>query len=552
MNSSPTKNLFFQPKVWLIAIIALSALLLFFRPGARSLWEPDEGRFAEITREMVESGDWLTPRNNYIKHFDKPPVLFWLIGSSFLLFGQNEAAAHLPLSILSLLGVLATFSLGTELFNRRTGFIAALILATSAGYGALSRLLSTDIVLTVLCILSYLCFVRKKYFWLYLTLGIAFMTKGPIIFVLSLIPMIIFLIYTKDWARLKQMRLGWGLLFTLAIALPWFIYQVSRNERLFYDWTVQQTYNRIARPMRSPIYFFIPVLCGLFFPHIFFLIPAFKKYFSLKRVGLAKEQAATLLVLIWFFLPFVFFSFAVKKLVTYMLPLLPALSLFLARLWDEALEDQKITATKIFSWAHLLFIVILGLLAIAPLGFLASGQAVKLGVSAGQANMVAMSAIFTLGLIGGIRLFRRNNIPALFMLIIGVATLFLLNSIDVLPRIEDATGRSMKTLALTIKQDLKPEDKVVTYRCFLSSLPFYLQRRVIVVERQRNIAYEETEHWRDYLLKDKAALYQLLSSPGIKVYCITYTWEYDQIAQEYPQPLERLGQAGKYVLFRNK
>ena len=122
-----------------------------------------------------------------------------------------------------------------------------------------------------------------------------------------------------------------------------------------------------------------------------------------------------------------------------------------------------------------------------------------------------------------------------------------------MPKIEANIGKSIKGLALKIGEDLSPQDKVVNYRCFLKSLPFYLKRRTIVVERQRNIAYEEDPaQYQNYLLKDKEELYRLLTSKTFKVYCITYTWEWEKIQKDYPRPLYLLGQAGKYILFVNR
>ena len=148
--------------------------------------------------------------------------------------------------------------------------------------------------------------------------------------------------------------------------------------------------------------------------------------------------------------------------------------------------------------------------------------------------------------------FKLKKVAQLFATIAISSCLFFLTVIDLLPKIEANTNKSIKPLALKIKEDLRPEDKVVNYRCFLKGLPFYLKKRTIVVERERNIVYEETEHWRDYLLKDKQELYRLLSLKNVRVFCITYTWEFKKIKEEYPKPLYLLGEAGKYVLFSSR
>ena len=108
--------------------------------GSRSLNEPDEGRYAEIAREMIETGDWLVPHFWYVPHFDKPPMTYWLVASSMKLFGQNEWAVRLPLALAALSGVLADWSLAKSLGGRRVANWSALILQSSLLFFVLSCL----------------------------------------------------------------------------------------------------------------------------------------------------------------------------------------------------------------------------------------------------------------------------------------------------------------------------------------------------------------------------------------------------------------------------
>lgn len=537
----------------IFALVCFSLVILFFNLGKRGFWEPDEGRYAEISREMVESGDWLTPRLNYIKHFDKPPITYWLIGSSFKLAGLSEFSGHLPLVILGLGGVLITFFLAQRLFATRTAFLSAIILISSLGYPGMSRVLSTDIVFTFFCLLCYLFFIQKKYFLFYLSLALGFMTKGPVVFVITLVPICIFLIYAKETRTFKQMRLGLGMLLVAAVGLPWFVYEVFQNRGLLNDWIFQQTIGRIVRETKQPFYFFIPVLIGLFFPWIFFLIPALKGRLSFKRGTPNPEHTKILLLFFWFSVPFIFFSCIGKKLVPYILPLLAPLAIITARIWDEAFANFKIIRSKVFAISCYIFLLCLGILLAALVVFLSLGFDYKLGIEAARLNIIVMSAILAGAIVISLFFFKIKKARALFWAITLTSALFFLTTIDLLPRIETNTGKSIKTLALKIKEDLKPQDKVVNYRCFLKSLPFYLSRRTIVVERQRNLNYEEIpQQHRDYLLKDKEELYRLLSAYDVRVFCITYSWEFEKIRKEYLRPLYLLGQAGKYVLFGNQ
>ena len=547
------KDFFNRQALLIVCLVLLGSVLLFFNLGQRALWEPDEGRYAEIAREMTESGDWLTPRLNYIKHFDKPPITYWLIALSFKIFGLHEYAAHLPLLIIGLLGILAAFFLGKEMFNQRVGFFAACILASSLGYPGLAHVLSTDIVFSFFCLLSYLFFVRKQLIPFSVSLALGFMTKGPVIFVIVLLPIYAFSFYSKQTKKLRQIPWVKGIFLFILIGLSWYLYQAQQNQGLFYVDFLQKTISRIYRHRRQPFYFFLPVLIGLFFPWIFFLIASLKGRLKFKKSAVNEEGEKLLLLFFWFALPFLFFSLIGKKLVPYILPLLPPLAVIVALFWVEGLENSRLFTQRAFTLSCRLLSATLAILSAAFIAFLCLGYPQRLNLPLAAPNIALMSLICLSAAVVILILLRQKRHLALFCAVALSSSLFLLCAVNLLPKIENEINKSVKQLALKIKQDLQPEDKVVNYRCFLNSLPFYLKRRTIVVERQRNLTYEDDPgHWKDYLLKDKSDLYRLLSSRAFKVYCITYTWEYKNIKKEYKGRIYQLGQAGKYVLFANK
>src|SRR5205807_2679554 len=130
---------------WLAGLTLFTFLFLL---GSRSLNEPDEGRYAEIAREMIETGDWLVPHFWYVPHFDKPPMTYWLVGASMEVFGQNEWAVRLPLALAGLSGVIAAWFLAKSLGGRRVAVWSVLILQSTLLYFAMSRMLTTDTFLT--------------------------------------------------------------------------------------------------------------------------------------------------------------------------------------------------------------------------------------------------------------------------------------------------------------------------------------------------------------------------------------------------------------------
>ncbi|HEY1268651.1 MAG TPA: glycosyltransferase family 39 protein, partial [Candidatus Binatia bacterium] len=131
--------------LWLVPFLAI---YFGFLLGGRALWSPVEGRYAEIAREMTVSGDYVSPRLNGVKYFEKPPLFYWLEASSIKLAGVSETALRFWPALFAVLGCLAVYAAGRELFDARTGLLAAVMLATSPLYYALGRIVAVDMVFT--------------------------------------------------------------------------------------------------------------------------------------------------------------------------------------------------------------------------------------------------------------------------------------------------------------------------------------------------------------------------------------------------------------------
>src|SRR3990172_13095445 len=138
---------------WLRDVVLLGALitLLFgFMLGSRPLTTPDEGRYSEIPREMLINGDFVTPRLNHIIYLEKPPLFYWIQAGSLKLLGNNLWATRIPNALIALLGCLLVYVTARQLFDRRTGILASLILATSLLYFSIAHLITLDMTVTVL------------------------------------------------------------------------------------------------------------------------------------------------------------------------------------------------------------------------------------------------------------------------------------------------------------------------------------------------------------------------------------------------------------------
>ena len=147
-----------------LLLVVLLAVFFGFELGSRALWHPDEGRYSEIPRAMAASGDYVTPRLNGVKYFEKPVLFYWMQAGSIKLFGVNEWALRLWPALLALAGCLAVYGAGRKLFGRRAGLIAAIVLATSPLYYLLGRIITLDMAVRVLltgALLSFLLGVRE-------------------------------------------------------------------------------------------------------------------------------------------------------------------------------------------------------------------------------------------------------------------------------------------------------------------------------------------------------------------------------------------------------
>ena len=124
--------------------IALAGVIWFMLLGYRDLIDPDEGRYAEIAREMLSSGDWVTPRLNGFKYFEKPPLQYWGSAISMILFGETNTAARIWCAGLGFIGALWAGYVGARVYEKRAGFYSFLILVSSILYFALGHINTLD------------------------------------------------------------------------------------------------------------------------------------------------------------------------------------------------------------------------------------------------------------------------------------------------------------------------------------------------------------------------------------------------------------------------
>ncbi|MGH9378188.1 MAG: glycosyltransferase family 39 protein [Terriglobia bacterium] len=335
----------------LALLILIAACLFFIGLGRLPLVEPDEGRNAEVAREMVVTHDWVTPHYDGLPYLDKPAVLFWMIGAAFQAFGMSAWSARFPEALAALAAVLMAWMMGRKMFNGRVGMLAGLILATSPLFFGFARTVIFDMPLTLLVTVSLFCFWlnrRKNCLWLdavaFAAMGVGAITKGPVAFLLPLLTILAYYAIAGRFRDIKKVHWGAGWLVLLAVALPWFIDVSLRNPgfpkyALWEESLLRFTTGAQMHRSNGPLYY-IPVYFAGFFPwSFFFIIAALKRVKGWRKLRDEAHQAE-LFLLTWAGVVFVFFTISQSKLPGYVLPALPPLSILVGKAWQDAFAGE--------------------------------------------------------------------------------------------------------------------------------------------------------------------------------------------------------------------
>lgn len=325
--------------------LLISCFLLYFI-GLDSFpsIDPAEAYYVEAAREMVELNNWIVPYLNYQVYFSKPIITFWLIASSYKLFGISELASRLPFALLSTAMVLAIYHCISKLFSQRAGLFSALCLATAPLFLLVSRISPVDIAFGFCLELSILATAMtlesKGKYWSYFiwaALALGLLTKGPATLVLYGASVVLFLIWrrpplhqSKEW--LKQLNVIPGILLFLAIAIPWHwaVHQASDGLflKVFFLYENFARFSGHTNMGKMSWWFYIPVILAGFLPWIVCAPFCFTDYFR-------KKEVAMQLFLSFIATTFVIFSLSGTKLITYILPVIPMLSIVVGVFLDR-------------------------------------------------------------------------------------------------------------------------------------------------------------------------------------------------------------------------
>ena len=328
---------------WIAGAFLICALTWFAGLEYRGLFTPDEGRYADIAREMLDSNDWVTPRLNGIKYLEKPPLQYWATAGAYAVLGVDEWTARLWPAYTGFLGIALMAFAGFRLAPRSPWLPTALMAAGCWGYFLGGQFLTLDMGLTFFLAVAMLSFVLSRRpdvspsaerSWMILAwaaVACAALSKGIVGIVIPGLALLVYIAVERDVSLLRRLHWVPGLCVFGAIVLPWFILVQQRNPEFFHFFFIREHFERFLLPNHhrpGPWWYFVPVLLIGLWPWTP-SIPA-----ALARAWRAPAQPGFKLdrfLAIWAGVVVVFFSASHSKLPGYVLPAVPAILLLFAR-----------------------------------------------------------------------------------------------------------------------------------------------------------------------------------------------------------------------------
>lgn len=486
-----------------VALVGLAVLAVLYlgEIGGYPLQDPDEGRYAEIPREMIESGDWVTPKLNYVVYFEKPPLFYWLVALSFQAFGMSDAAARAVPALSGILTVVVVFLLGERIIGRRAALFGAGILATMPIYFVIAQALTIDMTLTACITVTMASFYMahrsdRKAGWVALvsmSAALGVLAKGPVALVLPGLIALIYLLWQRDWPTLSALLRPMPIVLFAVAVLPWFVLVSRANPEFLHFFFVREHFERFTAEVghpEGPLYY-IPIL--LLGPLPWTAVAVGLIFTRGGRNAFAEvSREPRSFLLLWGGVVIAFFTAASSKLATYILPALPPLALVLGA-WLDRLVDRTHIVAAIARWvgtAMLVLGVIAVLAALVALP-LESMLAQTFGGDDEDVAAIAGAALRTGLAFGGFgylvawsRIGGRQTAPVvLLLLILGVG----LGVFGALPG--RAVVKTSQEVAEAVNAEYRDGDLIVLYKKLWQGLPFYTGQRVGMIGN-----YDEVWH----------------------------------------------------------
>lgn len=482
--------------VWLLA--AVFTLLWFGSLDYRALIKPDEGRYAEIAREMALSGDWITPRLNGIKYFEKPPLQYWATAAAFRAFGENEWTARLWPALTGWLAILVVGFAGGRLFGPGAGLAAAAVLGSSLLAVVIGHFNVLDMGLTAFLTLALagLLMANREASgpdagrpWMLVTwaaLALAVLSKGIVALVLAGGTLVLYSLLARDLSPWRRLHPVAGTVVFLAVSAPWFVAVSLANPEFPRFFFIHEHFERFlttGHRRTQPAWFFLPVLLAGALPWTFAMLQA---WWQEGRADDARPFRPRLLLATWSVVVIGFFSLSGSKLPSYILPMFPALALLTAA-WMVKADGRRLF--RHFAVAAAVAGVAAGL---APRVADRADEETPRTMTSHYAEWLTGGAALAAGSFGiGALLARRGRREWAF---VAVAAGGVVAAQAVLLGHESlGESNSAKAVAARLAPSMRPDVPFYSVQTYDQTLPFYFRRTVTLVDYRDEMDFGLTQ-----------------------------------------------------------
>jgi 4-amino-4-deoxy-L-arabinose transferase-like glycosyltransferase len=508
---SVMKNISNRRFWWLVIAVAA---IWFANLEYRKLIKPDEGRYAEIPREMVVSGDWTTPRLNGLKYFEKPPLQYWATAAAYTVFGEHQWTSRLWMGLTGFAGILLVWFAGLRLFGREAAGYAAILLGSSMLYVLMGHINTLDMGVTFFLTLGIAGLLlgqtqtdtTKRRNWMLLAwaaLGLAVLSKGLMGLVLPGAALFIYAVVQRDFSVFKRMHWLPGLAVFLLITAPWFYLVMKANPEFFQRFFIYEHYTRFTTKdlgRYQPWYYFIPILLAGMLPWTVLMFDTLFRAAFGSELGRDSKLPGTFnaarFLLIWAVFIYLFFTVSGSKLPSYLLPMFPALALLMGK------QLATMNARRLF-WliAPVLPLTLLAL-GFAPFAARLADTPLQVQGYGDYANwLVAAALLWLLGVIGALVLLRRPQVvkesKLVAVLVLALSSL-LAAQLGTSGYNTIAKERSAYFIANAIRPYVKADEPFYSVSTYEQTLPFYLKRTFTLVQYQDEMAFgimQEPQRW---------------------------------------------------------
>lgn len=564
-------------RAWaIVAAFVLLGVLLSLSPWG--LWDPDEGRYADVARLMLELHDFVTPRVNGVVMLDKPPLVYWVTAASLAVWGNNERGARFGQTLFALGLLLIAFEAAWLLYRDRRAVITAMVLASSVGFFAAGHFLTHDLGLSFFVGLTLLCFLEgwragagvagagaagagvagarapaatRWYLGMFAAAAGGVLTKGPVAIVLAGMTGLTFIALVGGWRRLREIPWVRGTLLFLVITVPWFVAVSIANPEFLEYFFIHEHLTRFATTVhhrQGPLYYYLVVGAGGLLPWTpLFFMRTVRGPRRLAALAGALRRENTAFLFAWIAPTLAFFSISQSKLPAYILPIFPALAIVLAAVLDDNLR-RRVRRAPIYL-APL----------VAPLAILAGAAVYAHGharqwssVPEGMKVWPIFAAVAALGVAAQAAAWLLDRRRPLLGVAVSAACWAVAWFVLMTAAGRAGSLNETRHLVHVLRREGAEASAVYNYRCYLRGIPFYLRHSIHLVQpSEDDIELARTKHPDPDVFPSLDDLVAALRAEP-RVFVVMPTRYLERLEAAVGHPLIVLETTARYVLVSNQ